>query len=237
MIFILTKILQRTKLYYFPRNLPTNCLSVFDHFVILALKGLNVMKKLNFIRITKTLTMKNSKLSCLQTLPKRKYIVILGSIKLLPVCSINMLPWRKRFSDIIIHAWRKRYEKQLRFGWGLQLYHIETLAQVSFAKLFRTFFLQNTSGEMLPAEVLPIFKKKNSFDKENYRPAIILSFMPKILWKLNPFMTNVSILCPLKTLENQRLSGVFRRYKMEILTKNGSLHKKLMTTRVINCRY
>ena len=97
--------------------------------------------------------------------------------------------------------------------------------------------LQNTSGEMLPAEVLPIFKKKNSFDKENYRPAIILSFMPKILWKLNPFMTNVSILCPLKTLENQRLSGVFRRYKMEILTKNGSLHKKLMTTRVINCRY
>ena len=40
MIFILTKILQRTKLYYFPRNLPTNCLSVFDHFVILALKGL-----------------------------------------------------------------------------------------------------------------------------------------------------------------------------------------------------
>ena len=32
----------------FVANLPMNCLSVFDHFVILALKGLSEFKRINF---------------------------------------------------------------------------------------------------------------------------------------------------------------------------------------------
>ena len=38
---------------------------------------------------------------------------------------------------------------------------------------------------------------------------------------LNPSLTNVSILHPLKTPENQRFSGVFRGYKMGRLLRNG----------------
>ena len=37
----------------------------------------------------------------------------------------------------------------------------------------------------------------------------------------NQILANFPILYPLKTLENQRFSGVFREYKMETLTKNG----------------
>ena len=37
---------------------------------------------------------------------------------------------------------------------------------------------------------------------------------------LNPFLANVPILFPLKTLENQRFSRVFKRYKMGILARN-----------------
>ena len=40
--------------------------------------------------------------------------------------------------------------------------------------------------------------------------------------EFNPFLTNVPILYPLKTPENQRFSGVFRGYKMETLARNGS---------------
>ena len=38
---------------------------------------------------------------------------------------------------------------------------------------------------------------------------------------LNPFLANIPILYPLKTPENQRLSGVFRGYKMQTLARNG----------------
>ena len=37
---------------------------------------------------------------------------------------------------------------------------------------------------------------------------------------LDPFLANVPILFPLKTLENQMFSRVFRRYKMRILARN-----------------
>ena len=39
---------------------------------------------------------------------------------------------------------------------------------------------------------------------------------------LNPFLANVPILYLLKTPENQRFPGVFRRYKMGTLARNGS---------------
>ena len=38
---------------------------------------------------------------------------------------------------------------------------------------------------------------------------------------LNPFLTNVSFLYPLKTLENHRFSDVFRGYKSGTLVENG----------------
>ena len=38
---------------------------------------------------------------------------------------------------------------------------------------------------------------------------------------LNSFLANVPILYPLKTSENQRFSGGFRRYKMGTLARNG----------------
>ena len=38
---------------------------------------------------------------------------------------------------------------------------------------------------------------------------------------LNPFLANVSILYPLKTLVNQRFSGIFREYKIGKLARNG----------------
>ena len=36
---------------------------------------------------------------------------------------------------------------------------------------------------------------------------------------INPFLTNVPILYSLKTLENQKFTGVFRGYKMRALTR------------------
>ena len=55
-----------------------------------------------------------------------------------------------------------------------------------------------------------------------------------MLWKIlliNPFQANVPILYPLKTPENQRLSGVFRGYKIETLARNGlkKILNKLLT--------
>ena len=41
-----------------------------------------------------------------------------------------------------------------------------------------------------------------------------------LIW-VNLFLANVPILYPLKTPENIRFSGVFRRYKMETLARNG----------------
>ena len=38
---------------------------------------------------------------------------------------------------------------------------------------------------------------------------------------LNPFLLNVSFLYILKTLENKRFSGMFRRYKKGTLRRNG----------------
>ena len=37
----------------------------------------------------------------------------------------------------------------------------------------------------------------------------------------NPFLANAPILHPLKTLKNQRFSGVFRGYNMGTTAKNG----------------
>ena len=37
---------------------------------------------------------------------------------------------------------------------------------------------------------------------------------------INPFPANVPILYPLKTPENHKFSGVFRRYKMGTITRN-----------------
>ena len=41
--------------------------------------------------------------------------------------------------------------------------------------------------------------------------------------KVNAFLTNVSILYPLKTTEQQRCSGVLRGYKMGTVARNGSI--------------
>ena len=50
-------------------------------------------------------------------------------------------------------------------------------------------------------------------------------FSPWHLWPtglfFNPFLANVPILHPLKTLENLCFTDVFREYKMETLARNG----------------
>ena len=38
---------------------------------------------------------------------------------------------------------------------------------------------------------------------------------------INLFLTNVSILDPLKILENQKISGVFRGFQIGVLVRNG----------------
>ena len=45
------------------------------------------------------------------------------------------------------------------------------------------------------------------------------SLLP-IIYKLTPFLTNISILCPLKTPEKQRFSGVFRGYEPGTLVRD-----------------
>ena len=46
---------------------------------------------------------------------------------------------------------------------------------------------------------------------------------------LNPFLANVPVLYPLKTLENLWFFGVFRGYKMGTLARNGLSFTKLLT--------
>ena len=41
------------------------------------------------------------------------------------------------------------------------------------------------------------------------------------LFKVNPFLASVPILQPPKTPKNLRFFGIFRRYKMGTLTRNG----------------
>ena len=46
---------------------------------------------------------------------------------------------------------------------------------------------------------------------------------------LNPFLANVPVLYPQKTLENLWFFGVFRGYKMGTLARNGLSFTKLLT--------
>ena len=55
----------------FVGNLPTNCLSVFDHFVIWALKGLSEFKEINFYPSLKSSRGDRSKLIRLNSLNSR----------------------------------------------------------------------------------------------------------------------------------------------------------------------
>ena len=55
----------------FVGNLPTNCLSVFDHFVIWALKGLREFKEINFYPSLKSSRGDRSKLIRLNSLNTR----------------------------------------------------------------------------------------------------------------------------------------------------------------------
>ena len=48
---------------------------------------------------------------------------------------------------------------------------------------------------------------------------------------MNPFLVNVSILYPLKKLENLWFSGVFKGYKIGTLVRNGLLLSKIIVTR------
>ena len=54
----------------------------------------------------------------------------------------------------------------------------------------------------------------------------LISVKDRILF--NPFLAKVVILYSLKTPENQRFSGVFRKYKMGTLVRNGSGHINLL---------
>ena len=54
----------------------------------------------------------------------------------------------------------------------------------------------------------------------------LISVKDRILF--NPFVAKVVILYSLKTPENQRFSGVFRKYKMGTLVRNGSGHINLL---------
>ena len=43
--------------------------------------------------------------------------------------------------------------------------------------------------------------------------------------RVNPFLVNIPILCPMNSPENQRFSGEFRGHKMGILVRNGSIEE------------
>ena len=45
--------------------------------------------------------------------------------------------------------------------------------------------------------------------------------MGEELVHINPFLASVPILYPLKTPGNQKVSGVFREYKMRVMAQNG----------------
>ena len=75
-----------------------------------------------------------------------------------------------------------------------------------------------------------IQKDKNNFInviKDKFVMSYVISFCKKIfncikyLQLLNPFQANVPFLYPLKTLENLRLSDVFRGYRKGALAWNG----------------
>ena len=56
---------------------------------------------------------------------------------------------------------------------------------------------------------------------------IFVSF--KILWVINPFLTNILISYPRKAAEYLRFYGIFRGYKMGALPRNGLRHSVCST--------
>ena len=44
--------------------------------------------------------------------------------------------------------------------------------------------------------------------------------MGELLVHINPFLVSAPILYPLKTARNQKISGVFREYKMRVMAQN-----------------
>ena len=59
----------------------------------------------------------------------------------------------------------------------------------------------------------------------NFFPHFRLTFQTnktkEISEDINPFLVNVPILYPLKTIENQNFSGFFKGYKIGTLARNG----------------
>ena len=64
-----------------------------------------------------------------------------------------------------------------------------------------------------------------------YQTTILLS---KLF--INPFSTNVPLLCPLKTSENRGFSDVFREYRSGALIENRFLLSKQQRFRHVSCR-
>ena len=59
----------------------------------------------------------------------------------------------------------------------------------------------------------------------NFRLSYVIYNLPrKYVKRFNPFLAHVPILHPLKTPENLWFSGVFRRYKIGTLARNGLLY-------------
>ena len=101
----------------------------------------------------------------------------------------------------------------------------------SFCEIFQIFKnTQNTSGGCFLSGKLEIFKKfpeeflkwklyllKKYMQWENSKTA----FFSTVILRINPSLTNVPILYPLKKPENQRFSCVFRGNKIGTLTRNG----------------
>ena len=57
----------------------------------------------------------------------------------------------------------------------------------------------------------------------SYNPRELYSkrFSLDLIKIINPFLINIPILYPLKTAENQKLSGVFKGYTMRTMAKDG----------------
>ena len=69
-------------------------------------------------------------------------------------------------------------------------------------------------------DILHIFSPQHHFTKPNRKNKALINHI-SCIFSINPFPADVPILYPLKTLENQRFSGVFRVYKMGTLAGNG----------------
>ena len=113
---------------------------------------------------------------------------------------------KKKLLSKIVNDWKvltvfskKVHLRYLEGHWmGLWWFYLDWLEKINFLYVIGTFVVELTFRRQQVCSLL--------FQKE--------------LFMFNPFLANVRILYPLKTLENLCFSNVFMGYKMGTLTRN-----------------